>query len=103
MTNWVAVLAASLAAYALKLVGYFVPAKWLAQPIAARVSALLPAALLGGLVAVQTFSSGHRLASDARIVGIVVAGLALWRRAPFLLVVVLAAAATAATRAAGVG
>ncbi|MCU1676400.1 MAG: branched-chain amino acid transport [Frankiales bacterium] len=103
MTNWVAVLAASAVAYALKLVGYFVPARWLEHPSAGRVSLLLPAALLGALVAVQTFGNGHSLSFDARIVGLLVATVALWRRAPFLVVVVLAAAATAATRAAGIG
>jgi uncharacterized membrane protein len=40
---------------------------------------------------------------DARIVALVVAGVALALRAPFLLVVVLGAAATAATRALGWG
>ena len=96
-------LVASVAAYALKLVGYFVPARWLRHPVAGRVSVLLPAALLGALVVVQTFSAGDRLAFDARIVGLLVAAIALWRRAPFIVVVVLAAGATAATRAAGVG
>ena len=103
MTNWIAVLVASAAAYALKLVGYFVPARWLRHPVAGRVSVLLPAALLGALVVVQTFSAGGRLAFDARVVGLLVAAFALWRRAPFLLVVVLAAGATAATRAVGIG
>jgi hypothetical protein len=103
MTNWIAVLAASAAAFALKLVGYFVPSSWLRHPVAGRVSVLLPAALLGALVVVQTFSVGGRLAFDARIVGLLVAVVALWRRAPFIVVVVLAAGATAATRAAGIG
>jgi branched-subunit amino acid transport protein len=103
MTNWIAVLAASAAAFALKLIGYFVPERWLRHPVAGRVTTLLPPALLGALVVVQTVSSGHRLAFDARIVGLAVAGVALWRRAPFLVVVVLGAAATALTRAAGIG
>ena len=103
MTQWLAVLLASVIAYALKLLGYLVPAQWLENPRAVRVSVLLPAALLGALVAVQTFGLGHGLAFDARIVGLAVAAIALWLRAPFVAVVVLAAVATALTRLAGVG
>jgi hypothetical protein len=35
---------------------------------------------------------------DARLIGLVVAGLALWRRAPFVVVILLASAATAIAR-----
>lgn len=59
---------------------------------------LLPAALLASLAIVSTLGDGRSLAVDARIVGLVVAGIALWRRAPFVLVIVLASAATAMTR-----
>ncbi len=59
---------------------------------------LLPAALLASLAIVSTVGAGRSLAIDARAVGLVVAGFALWRRAPFVLVIVLASAATAATR-----
>lgn len=59
---------------------------------------LLPAALLASLAIVSTIGDGRSLAIDARAVGLVVAGVALWRRAPFVLVIVLASAATAATR-----
>ena len=69
VTVWIAVLVASAVAYALKLAGYLVPERWLRKPAALRTSALLPAALLAALVVVQTFSRGHSLAFDARIVG----------------------------------
>lgn len=59
---------------------------------------LTPAALLGALVVVGTFASGESLTVDARVVGTAVAGVALWRRAPFVVVVVAACAATAITR-----
>jgi hypothetical protein len=51
--------------------------------------------LLAALIVVQTLSTGHRLVLDARAPALGVAALLVWRRAPFL-VVVLAAAATAA-------
>ena len=60
---------------------------------------LLPAALLAALAIVSTLGDGRSVVLDARIVGLVVAGVALWRRAPFVVVIVLASAATAATRA----
>jgi branched-subunit amino acid transport protein AzlD len=59
---------------------------------------LLPAALLAALTIVATVGDGRAVALDARVVGLVVAGLALWRRAPFVVVVILASAATALTR-----
>ena len=59
---------------------------------------LLPASLLAALTAVSTFGDGLSLVIDARVVGMVVAGFALWRRAPFVVVIVVASAATAVTR-----
>ncbi len=59
---------------------------------------LLPAALLAALAIVSTMGDGSEIVIDARLVGLVVAGLALWRRLPFVVVIVLASAATALTR-----
>jgi branched chain amino acid efflux pump len=47
---------------------------------------------------VSTVGQGQDIVIDARLVGLVVAGLALWRRAPFVVVILLASAATALTR-----
>ena len=63
-----------------------------------RVVDLLPAALLAALALVSTVGDGQEIVIDARLVGLVVAGLALWRRAPFVVVILLASAATAITR-----
>jgi Branched-chain amino acid transport protein (AzlD) len=63
-----------------------------------RVAQLLPAALLAGLVVVSTVADDRALAVDARLVGLGAAGVALWRRAPFVVVVVVAALATALAR-----
>ena len=59
---------------------------------------LLPAALLAALAVVSTVGDGREVVVDARAVGLVVAGVALWRRLPFVVVIVLASAATALTR-----
>jgi hypothetical protein len=55
----------------------------------------VPAALLAALVAVQAFTSGNRLVLDGRLVGLVVAAVALALRAPFIVVLVLAGIAGA--------
>ncbi|HEY8115287.1 MAG TPA: AzlD domain-containing protein [Actinomycetota bacterium] len=64
-----------------------------------RVIELLAPALLGALVAVQTFGNGQALAVDERVLGVAVAAIAIWRKAPLLLVVILATVTTAFARA----
>jgi hypothetical protein len=66
-----------------------------------RLAALLPAALLPALVVVNTFAGDRRLVLDARAVGLAVAVVATWRRAPFIVVVTAAALSTALVRAVG--
>jgi hypothetical protein len=62
------------------------------------VIGLLAPALLGALVAVQTFGDGEALVVDERVVGVAAAAIALRFRAPLLAVLVIAAGATAITR-----
>ena len=95
MTTWGAILATAAGCYLLKLAGLSVPERILEHPVMAKISDLLPVALLAALAAVQTFSTGDSLVLDARVAGMAVAVVALLLRAPFL-VVVGAAAATAA-------
>jgi uncharacterized membrane protein len=98
---WAAVLVGSLGTYATKLVGYFLPRSVLERAPVRRVAALLPVALLAALVAVQTFADGQALVIDARLAGLAAAVIALMLRAPFLVVVVVAAVTAAILRAAG--
>ena len=65
----------------------------------ARVIELLAPALLGALVAVQTFGNGQGLAIDERVLGVTVAAIAIWRKAPLLIVVIVATVTTALARA----
>lgn len=103
MSSWIAVLAASAIAFAIKFSGYTVPPVWLQRPRTLRVTEMLPAALLASLVVLQTFSSGQHLVLDARAAGLVVAACALLLRAPFIVVVALAAVAAAVLRMLGWG
>lgn len=63
-----------------------------------RVVDLLPAALLAALAAVSTLGDGQHLVIDARLGGVIAAGVALWRRAPFVVVIIVASAVTALIR-----
>jgi len=104
MTLWSTVLLASGLAFALKFLGYVVPHRVLDGAVVSRVSAMLPVALLSALVAVQTFTaSGGELTLDARAAGVAVGVCALLLRAPFLVVVILAAATAGTLRALGWG
>lgn len=67
---------------------------------ARRVLVLLAPTLLAALVVTQTIGNGEAVVLDARIAGVAAAGVALWRRLPTLVVVGVAAACTAAVRAA---
>ena len=61
-------------------------------------SAPLAAALLAALVVVETFGQGRSLVLDARVLGAAFAAVAVWRRAPLIVVVLGAAAVTALAR-----
>ncbi len=63
-----------------------------------RVAVLLPAPLLAALVVTSGAVEDQALVADARLVGLAVAAIALWQRAPFVVVVIAAAAATALFR-----
>jgi hypothetical protein len=66
-----------------------------------RVVALLAPALLAALVAINTVGSGRTLTLDPRITGVAAAAVAIWLRAPILVVIVSAAGVTAVVRALG--
>ena len=96
---WVGVLASSLGCYLTKLLGYLLPTQESAR--FTKISGLLPVALLAALVAVQTFATGSALMIDARLAGLGLAVIALLLRAPFLIVVLVAAVGAALLRSAG--
>lgn len=93
--SWIVLVATGLAVYAMKAAGPVLAGERELPARVGRVLDLIAVALLAGLVAVQTLDGGHRIVLDARLPAVLVAALLVWRRAPFL-VVVLAASATAA-------
>jgi len=96
--TWLAIIGAGLGCYLLKLAGVSLPARVLEHPRVERVADLIPVALLAALVAVQVFASGTHLSLDARAAGLAAAVVALLLRAPFLVVVFVAAATAALLR-----
>jgi uncharacterized membrane protein len=99
MNLWVLVLATAGGCYLLKLAGYLVPARVLDAPRVRRLVELLPVALLAALVVVEAAASGRHLQWDGpRMAGFAAGAVAVWRRAPFLAVVVIAAVVAAVIR-----
>lgn len=69
----------------------------LPDPVMAAVRLLAPA-VLAALVVVQTIGGDREIVLDERLVGVGTALIAVALRAPLLIVVAIAAAATALTR-----
>jgi len=93
--SWTVLLGLGAVSYALKAVGPVLAGGRQLGPQARRALDLVAVPLLAALILVQTVGGPHRLVVDARVPALAVAAVLVWRRAPFL-VVVLAAAATAA-------
>ncbi|TDE92719.1 AzlD domain-containing protein [Occultella glacieicola] len=100
---WFWILLGCVVALATKLVGHLVPARLLEDERATRVAGVLTIGLLASLVAMNTVSSGQEVVLDARLGALVAAALALMLRAPFLVVVIVGAAAAALLRLTGLG
>ncbi len=100
---WPGVLIASLAALLTKWAGHLLPEALLERALVRRAAAMLPIALLAALMSIQTFWGVGGFTIDARVAGVAVAVIALVLRAPFLVVVLSAAATAALLRALGGG
>ena len=98
LSLWQWILLACALAYVTKLLGYSLPARWLGNPRMGLIAGSLTVALLASLTVMNTLASGTRISLDARLGALLVAALALWLRAPFLLVVILGAVAAALLR-----
>jgi branched-subunit amino acid transport protein len=93
--SWAAILLLAAASYALKAAGTVLVGDREIRPPLRALLDLAPVPLLAALIVTQTVANAGAYAVDARLPALGVAALLVWRRAPFL-VVVLAAAATAA-------
>jgi hypothetical protein len=85
-----------------RLAGMFLGGRVILRyPALGRLATLIPAAVVSAVIVQLTLAQGTALRIDARLAGMAVAGVLVWRRAPFAVVVVAAAAVTALVRAAG--
>jgi hypothetical protein len=91
------VIAASLLVYSWKLVGYLIPERLL-TPKVKSFTERVTIVLLAALVATQTLATGGEWVLDARVPAVGVAALLLWLRAPFIVVVIVAAGVAAGLR-----
>ncbi len=99
--NSIVLVATSLLAWVQKFVGHALPERWISGPRVRRITALLPVALLAALIAVSTLTTQGEVSIDARAAGLAAAFVALLLRAPFLVVLIVAAATAAGLRAVG--
>jgi uncharacterized membrane protein len=98
MSPWAWIVLGCVAAWAIKFAGYLVPVRWLESPRMSRVAGCLAIGLLASLTTMNTVSAGQGVVLDARIAALLAAGAALLLRLPFLVVVMVGAAAAALIR-----
>ena len=96
--TWTLIILLTIGAYGFKVTGLVILGGRTLPPMFERCLALIPAAVDTALVMKDTFSLGQELVLDARALGILVAGIAAWRKAPLIVVIVLGAVVTALVR-----
>lgn len=95
---WLTVAVVGVGTAALKALG---PVALGGRPLPERITnviGLLAPALLSALVAVQALGVERSIVLDERLLGLAAAGIAIWRKAPLLVVVIVAASVTALVR-----
>ncbi len=95
VTSWSVVGATCALCFGIKLLGYYIPEAWLAHPRLQRINALIPISLLSALVVAEGLVEKTHIMIDHRLAGLAVALGLLCSRAPFPVVVVGAALASA--------
>jgi hypothetical protein len=94
-TSWLVLGITCALCFVIKLLGYYIPEAWLAHPRLQRINALIPISLLSALVVAEGLVVKTHIVLDHRLAGLAVALGLLFARAPFPVVVVGAAAASA--------
>lgn len=100
--TWTIVFVLAAGVWGQRLLGMYLGGPVLGRfPSLAKLATLIPAAVVTAVIVQLTLASGSSLEIDPRLAGMVAAGALVWRRAPFVVVVVAAAAVTALLRAIG--
>ncbi|WP_134731367.1 AzlD domain-containing protein [Amycolatopsis nivea] len=98
----IATLVLAAGTFAFRLAGPLLRTKVRLSPRAERLMTLSAVVLLAALVATSALTEGPEFAGIARPAGVLVGGVLAWRKAPFVAVVIAAAATAALLRLAGV-
>lgn len=93
-----AVIAASIAVFSWKFLGYLVPERYVANPRFKQLADAVTVGLLSALVGIQGFTSDSQFTIDSRLPALILAAVLLYFRMPFIVVIAGAAAFSAAIR-----
>lgn len=96
--SWTLIVTLIVTTYLIRMSGFTLLVDRDVPAIVTKSLAYVPAALLASLVAVQTVAIDGSYALDARIGGVLAAGIAVALRAPFALVFVVGVGVTALLR-----
>ncbi|MFV0259643.1 MAG: AzlD domain-containing protein [Acidimicrobiales bacterium] len=97
--SWLVIISLAVGTWAQRLLGMFGAGAVIARHRGlALLADLLPVAIIAAVIAQLTLARGRTLVVDDRLLGLAVAGVLVWRRAPLVVVVVAAAAVTALAR-----
>ena len=94
----VAVFALAAGTFAFRLAGPLLSQRMRIPAKAEQLLRTSAVVLLAALIATATLYEGHRFAGVARPAGVLVAGILAWRKAPFAVVILVAAGTTALLR-----
>ena len=98
MTTWLVLAVVGAVTVAFKASGPVLLGSRALPPRVADVVDVLAPAMLAALVVTQTVGGDRALVLDERLVGVAAGGVAVWRRAPLVVVMAVAAAAAALVR-----
>lgn len=98
---WIVVAAVGVATVLFKAAGPVLLGRRPLPPRGQSVVDLLAPVMLTALVVTQTFGGDGEVTVDARLPGVAAAAIAIWRRAPIIVAMVVAGLVTALVRAVG--
>ena len=97
--SWWIIGAMAAGAYVFKFTGLVALSKVELKGPFAQVVRFLPAALFASIIVQQTISTGSASVVASRAIGVAAGGIAVWRKAPLMVVIVVGAGVAAAIRA----